>query len=67
MYKRQVWDYLSGWKCDIRNIKNYEELPEQAKQYIDYIEQQLGYPISLVSNGPGREDILFRKTKLLHV
>lgn len=62
-----VWDYLSGWKCDIRNIKNYEELPEQAKQYIDYIEQQLGYPISLVSNGPGREDILFRKTKLLHV
>ena len=55
---------LPGWKCDIRGIKNYEELPENCKNYIEFIEKEIGYPITMVSNGPGRDDIIMRKSPL---
>ncbi len=55
---------LPGWKCDIRGIKNYDELPENCRKYIEFIEGQIGYPITMVSNGPGREDIIYRESKL---
>ena len=51
---------LAGWKCDIRGIKNYDELPENCRKYIEFVEEQLGYPITMVSNGPGRDDIIYR-------
>ncbi len=51
---------LAGWKCDIRGIKNYDELPENCRKYIEFVEEQLGYSITMVSNGPGREDIIYR-------
>ena len=51
---------LPGWKCDIRGIKEYEDLPENCRNYIEFIEGQIGYPITMVSNGPGREDIIYR-------
>ena len=53
-----------GWKCEIRGIKNYEELPEKCRDYIEFIEQQIGYPITMISNGPGRNDIIYRKSPL---
>ena len=52
---------LPGWKCDIRGIKEYEKLPENCKAYVEFIEEQIGYPITMVSNGPGRDDIIYRK------
>ena len=52
---------LPGWKCDIRGIKKYEELPENCRNYIEFIEKEIGFPITMVSNGPGRHDIIFRK------
>ena len=55
---------LPGWKCDIRGIKKYEELPENCRKYIEFIEGQIGYPITMVSNGPGRDDIIYRKSSL---
>jgi adenylosuccinate synthase len=61
---KPVYKVLPGWKCDIRGIRNYEELPENCKAYIDFIEEQIGYPITMVSNGPAREDIIARKSKL---
>ena len=51
---------LPGWKCDIRGIKNYEDLPENCRKYIEFIEEKIGYPITMVSNGPGRNDIIYR-------
>ncbi|MCC8168078.1 MAG: adenylosuccinate synthase [Clostridiales bacterium] len=57
---RPVLKKLPGWKCDIRGIRNYEELPENCRAYIEFIESQIGYPITMVSNGPGREDIIYR-------
>ena len=58
---KPVFTRLPGWKCDIRGIKNYEELPENCRRYIEFIEKEIETPITMVSNGPGREDIIFRK------
>ena len=57
---KPVLETLPGWKCDIRGIKTYEELPEHCKKYIEFIEERIGYPITMISNGPGREDIIYR-------
>lgn len=57
---KPVLKTLPGWKCDIRGIKKYEDLPENCRNYIEFIEKEIGYPITMVSNGPGRHDIIFR-------
>lgn len=61
---KPVLQKLPGWKCGIRGIKNYEELPENCRRYIEFIEEQIGCPITMVSNGPGREDIIYRESPL---
>ena len=61
---KPVIKVLPGWKCDIRGIKNYEDLPENCRNYVEFIEEQIGYPITMVSNGPGRHDIIHRESKL---
>lgn len=58
---KPVYEVLEGWNCDITGIKAYEELPENCRKYIEFIESQIGYPITMVSNGPGRDDIIYRK------
>jgi len=58
---KPVFKVLPGWKCDIRGIKNYEDLPENCRSYVEFVEEQIGFPITMVSNGPGRNDIIFRK------
>ena len=57
---KPVYEYLPGWNCDIRGIKKYEELPENCRKYIEFIEKELEVPVNLVSNGPGRDDIIYR-------
>ena len=61
---KPVLEVLDGWKCDIKGIKNYEDLPENCRKYIEFVEKQIGFPITMVSNGPMREDIIFRKSAL---
>lgn len=57
---KPVFKVLPGWKCDIRGIKEYDRLPENCRNYIEFIEEQIGYPITMISNGPGRDDIIYR-------
>lgn len=57
---KPVLEVLPGWKCDIAGIKSYGELPENCRKYIEFIEERIGFPIKLVSNGPEREDIIRR-------
>ncbi|MEY8517433.1 adenylosuccinate synthase [Lachnospiraceae bacterium 29-84] len=57
---KPVLETLPGWKCDIRGIRKYEELPENCRKYIEFIEEKIGFPITMVSNGPGRDDIIYR-------
>ena len=57
---KPVYETLPGWKCDIRGIKKYEDLPENCRKYIEFIEKQIECPITMISNGPGRDDIIYR-------
>ncbi len=57
---KPVLEVLPGWKCDIRGIRKYEDLPENCRKYIEFVEEKIGYPITMISNGPGREDIIYR-------
>ena len=59
---KPVYETLPGWKCDIMGIKNYEDLPENCRKYIEFIEKKIGYPITMISNGPSRDDIIYRKS-----
>lgn len=61
---KPVFQKMPGWKCEIRGIRKYEELPENCRNYIEFIESRIGYPITMVSNGPGREDIIYRESEL---
>lgn len=61
---KPVYETLPGWNCDIRGIKNYDELPKECKDYIDFIEKQIETPITMVSNGPERHEILKRTPKI---
>ncbi|WP_124066080.1 adenylosuccinate synthase [Clostridium sp. E02] len=57
---KPVYITLPGWNCEIRGIKKYEDLPENCKKYIEFIEKELETPITMVSNGPGRDEIIYR-------
>lgn len=61
---KPVYEVLEGWKTDIQGIRAYELLPENCRKYIEFIEKQIGYPITMISNGPAREDIIYRKSTL---
>ena len=57
---KPVYETLPGWKCDIRGIKKYADLPENCRKYIEFVEEKIGFPITMISNGPGRDDIIYR-------
>ena len=57
---KPVLETLTGWKCDIRGIKKYEDLPENCRKYVEFVEKHIGFPITMISNGPGRDDIIYR-------
>lgn len=57
---KPVFTMLPGWKCDIRGIRKYEDLPENCRRYIEFVEKEIEAPIAMVSNGPGRDDIIMR-------
>lgn len=61
---RPVLQILPGWNCEIRGIKEYEKLPGNCRHYIEFIEEQIGFPITMISNGPGRDDMIYRKSPL---
>ena len=60
---KPVYETLPGWKTDIRGIKKYEDLPENCRKYIEFVEEHIGFPITMISNGPGRNDIIYRNAK----
>ena len=57
---KPVLKTLKGWHCNIKGIRNYDELPKEARDYVEFIEKELGFPINMVSNGPEREAIIYR-------
>ena len=57
---KPVREVLPGWKSDVRGIKKYEDLPENCRKYVEFIEKELGVPVTMVSNGPGRDELIVR-------
>ena len=57
---KPILEVLPGWKCDIGGIRKYEDLPENCRRYIEFVEEQIGFPITMISNGPSRDDIIYR-------
>jgi adenylosuccinate synthase len=57
---KPVYEILPGWNTPIRGIKRYEDLPENCRRYVEFVEDRLGFPITMISNGPGREDVIYR-------
>ncbi|OJU09401.1 MAG: hypothetical protein BGN88_09725 [Clostridiales bacterium 43-6] len=55
---KPVYEFLDGWKCDISMVRSFSNLPIQTKKYVEFIEEKLGYPITMISNGPKRNDII---------
>lgn len=60
-YAEPVIEYLDGWQCDISNVRKFEDLPEAAQKYVEFIESAVACPITYVSVGPERESIIVRK------
>ena len=58
---KPVYTTLPGWKCDIRGETDYHKLPKQAQDYVDFLEEQIKTPITLVSTGPKRHEISRRR------
>ena len=61
---KPVLKVLKGWNCNIKGIREFADLPQAAQDYVDEIERQIGYPITIISNGPNREDIIHRTPKI---
>lgn len=61
MKAKPVFEKLPGWKCDIRGITDYDALPENAKKYVEFLESKIGVPIKMVSTGPKRHEMTYRK------
>ena len=57
---KPVVEYMDGWKCDISGVRKWEDLPEAARKYVEYVEQQIGCHIGYVSVGPERDSIIIR-------
>ncbi len=55
-----VLEYLEGWGCDISCVRRWEDLPEAARRYVEYVEQAIGCPFAYVSVGPERDAIIYR-------
>ena len=58
---KPVFTTLPGWKCDVRGCTDYDALPAEAKAYVDFLEKEIETPIRLVSTGPGRHEMSYRK------
>ena len=58
---KPVLKVLPGWKCDVRGITKYEDLPKECRDYVEFIEGEIGVPITMVSNGPRRDELIYRR------
>ena len=57
---KPVTEYLPGWRRDISGVRRWEDLPQEARDYVEYVEQNIGCHIGYVSVGPERDSIIIR-------
>ena len=57
---KPVIEYVDGWKCDISKVRSWDELPENARNYVEYVERAIGCHIGYVSVGAERDSLIIR-------
>ena len=57
---KPVMESMPGWKCDISGVRRWEDLPQAARDYVEYVEREIGCHITYVSVGPERDSIIIR-------
>ena len=57
---KPVIEYVDGWKCDISKVRSWDELPENARNYVEYVERAIGCPIAYISVGAERDSLIIR-------
>lgn len=57
---KPVLQIMPGWKTNIRGIKEFDQLPQAAQDYVLFVEREVGVPVQFVSNGPRRDEIIYR-------
>jgi adenylosuccinate synthase len=57
-----VYEEMPGWQEELTAISSYDQLPEQAKKYVERIEELTKVPISILAVGPGRDQTIVRRT-----
>ncbi|MFR9552902.1 MAG: adenylosuccinate synthetase, partial [Rikenellaceae bacterium] len=57
---KPIYKEFKGWKCDICNVRNYDDFPAEFKTYVEFIEEQTGVPIKIISVGPDRDETIVR-------
>ena len=55
-----VYETLPGWKTDVKDVRTYSDLPENCRKYVEFIEERIGTPLRMLSNGPHRDAIIYR-------
>ena len=63
---KPVIEYVAGWHCDISKVRTWEDLPQQAQDYVTLIEKAIGCPITYISVGPERDSIIKRSKENFH-
>ena len=56
-----VYETLPGWKSDVRGITEWDKLPENCRKYVEFIEKEIEVPVRMLSTGPKRSEVLYRK------
>ena len=59
-YLKHGYQKLPGWKTDIMGATEWDELPAEAKAYVEYIEKLIECPITMISTGPDRKHMIYR-------
>ena len=62
-HAKPVYETLPGWKCDISGVRNFYQLPREAKDYVDFLEQLAGVRVSIITVGPDRDQTIDRYWK----
>ena len=57
-----VYENLKGWNCSTDNVNDIDAMPQALKQYIKYIEDAVGVPITIISLGPDRAQTLIKES-----
>jgi adenylosuccinate synthase len=59
-FVQPIYQEMKGWNEDLTGVRKYDDLPENLRNYIDFLEKELEVPVAIVSVGPDRDQTIVR-------